>query len=320
MATKIQIARTEEPQLRPNAIQLEDGQPVINFNESEPGLYFKLRDDTLCKIGPTHVGPYPPNSSALGWPGNAIGEMWLDTSEAIAALHIWTGSEWTRDADVSIDTDQTITGQKTFTQAVIAEGGVTALDQDIFAESLVLSGTATSALTEFGMQDNVLTTKGYVDALASAPVLSTSLIAGDFLVGTSFNGSLDAQWSVDAATTGTNNVVARDGAGNFTANTITASLNGTATDCGRSVKAGVGLAGGGELDQDRTLAVFPDGDTISVSASGVKVNPNLSLTTATLSGELELTTAGDGVILASPNGTRYRLTVTDAGALDIAAV
>jgi len=224
MATKIQIARTEEPQLRPNAIQLEDGQPVINFNESEPGLYFKLRDDTLCKIGPTHVGPYPPNSSALGWPGNSIGEMWLDTSEAIAALHIWTGSEWTRDADVSVDTDQTITGTKTFTKIIKAEAGLDASGQDLFAESLNLTGTGKSIETSDGMPNNTLTTKGYVDSKAQSATLSSSLVAGTHLSGDNFNGTVDVIWSVQStASNVTDTIVSRDSTGGFSASNLTLS-------------------------------------------------------------------------------------------------
>ncbi len=41
--------------------------------------------------------------------------------------------------------------------------------------------------------------------------------------------------------------------------------------------------------------------------------------TFTVGGELEVTTAGNGVIVKSPNGTRYRVGVDNAGALTIAA-
>jgi len=94
MSTKIQVARTDEPQLRPNAIQLAPGQPVFNYNETEPGLYFKLRNNELCKIGPVHVGPQPPNNAALGWPDLSIGETWLDTGSGSPELKIWSGSDW----------------------------------------------------------------------------------------------------------------------------------------------------------------------------------------------------------------------------------
>jgi len=223
MSTKIQIARTEEPQLRPNAIQLENGQPVINYNESEPGLYFKLRDNTLCKIGPTHVGPNPPNSSALGWPGNSIGELWLETRGNVTALHIWTGTEWSRDADVSTDTDQTITGLKTFSQIINAEGGINAAGQDIFADSLLLSGTITGAETTIGMADNVLASKGYVDSRASSATLSNPLIAGNYLSGDDFDGSTSVTWNISSdAQAAPNTLVARDFQGKTEVQTLKA--------------------------------------------------------------------------------------------------
>ena len=41
---------------------------------------------------------------------------------------------------------------------------------------------------------------------------------------------------------------------------------------------------------------------------------------AQFAGDIETTTAGDGVILKSPNGTRYRLTVANDGSLSTTAV
>ena len=52
-------------------------------------------------------------------------------------------------------------------------------------------------------------------------------------------------------------------------------------------------------------------------------SPNTNLSTdgsATFAGDIETTTAGDGVILKSPNGTRYRLTVANDGTLSTSAV
>jgi len=95
MSTKIQVARTDEPQLRPNAIQLAPGQPVFNYNEVEPGLFFKLRNNELCKIGPVHVGSDAPNNAALGWQELSVGETWLDIGQgALPTFKIWSGKEW----------------------------------------------------------------------------------------------------------------------------------------------------------------------------------------------------------------------------------
>lgn len=111
MSTAIQFLRSFETSLRPNPVTLSEGMPMINLHESDPGLYFRLRDDSLCKIGPTKVGAEPPNAMPLGFPGNTIGEQWLDTSAVtkaegqIGALtKIWDGSQW-----VTVQPDLTCT-------------------------------------------------------------------------------------------------------------------------------------------------------------------------------------------------------------------
>ena len=111
MSTAIQFLRSFETSLRPNPVTLSEGMPMINLHESDPGLYFRLRDDSLCKIGPTKVGAEPPNAMPLGFPGNTMGEQWLDTSAVtkiegqIGALtKIWDGSQW-----VTVQPDLTCT-------------------------------------------------------------------------------------------------------------------------------------------------------------------------------------------------------------------
>lgn len=94
MATAIQFLRSSVAQLRPDPNTLEDGMPMINTHESDPGLYFRLRDSTLCKVGPTAVGQFVPNSGSQGLPGNAIGETWLDTSGAKAVFKVYDGTNW----------------------------------------------------------------------------------------------------------------------------------------------------------------------------------------------------------------------------------
>lgn len=93
MATSIQFLRSPVASLRPDPNTLEDGMPMVNTHESDPGLYFRLRNQTLCKIGPTSVGPQPPNQGAQGLIGNAIGESWLDTSVG-NVLKVWDGTNW----------------------------------------------------------------------------------------------------------------------------------------------------------------------------------------------------------------------------------
>lgn len=78
---------------------LLDGQPAINYNHNQPGLFFKGSNDQLIKIGPTAVGPVAPNSASdpdgAGSGTNCLGELWLDTDEQDGpTLKVWDGSEW----------------------------------------------------------------------------------------------------------------------------------------------------------------------------------------------------------------------------------
>ena len=226
MKTAIQFLRSDTPNLRPNPITLADGMPMLNTNEAEPGLFFKARDGSLIKVGPCNVSDQAPNSSAQGFEGNSVGEMWLDTSGFDAPrLRVWTGTEWSTGAGVTVDENQTITGQKTFTQSIFASGGVNASGQQVFAGSLTLSGTAESALTTASMESTTLTTKSYVDAKASSATLENALSPGNYISGAEFDGITARTWDVLATPANVaSQVVARDATGNFVANTV--SLNG----------------------------------------------------------------------------------------------
>ena len=94
MATSIQLLRSNIAQLRPDPATLAEGMPMVNLNETEPGLFFRLRDGSLAKIGPVSVGVLAPNSSAQGFAGNSIGEQWVDTSGTSPTLKIWDGTAW----------------------------------------------------------------------------------------------------------------------------------------------------------------------------------------------------------------------------------
>jgi hypothetical protein len=94
MSTQIQFLRTDQVQLRPDPNVLANGMPLLNFNEQEPGLFFKARDGSLFKVGPTAVGELAPNSGANGFAGNCPGEMWLDTSGLVSELKVYDGVQW----------------------------------------------------------------------------------------------------------------------------------------------------------------------------------------------------------------------------------
>lgn len=88
---------------RPDPDKLLPGQPGVNINSAEPGLFFA--DDTgskLFKVGPCAVGTVAPNTGATGAPGqlgNTLGELWLDMNGDLPlfpgpTLKVWDGANW----------------------------------------------------------------------------------------------------------------------------------------------------------------------------------------------------------------------------------
>ena len=94
--TPIQVLRSVSSSKRPTPDDLLLGQPAVNINISDPGLYFAdSTQSELIKIGPCHVGATAPNSSPTGYVGNSVGETWLDTSlDEYPVFKVWDGSEW----------------------------------------------------------------------------------------------------------------------------------------------------------------------------------------------------------------------------------
>ena len=80
MTTQVLHLRSAVDQLRPRPTDLLDGQLMLNTNASEAGVYFRLSNNSLARLGGVHVGTTPPNSSAAGHPGNSEGEAWVDTT------------------------------------------------------------------------------------------------------------------------------------------------------------------------------------------------------------------------------------------------
>jgi len=75
--------------------RLGDAELAVNYNTTEPGLYF--RDDAgtpnLIKVGPIHVGSTAPNAVPTGYVSLSKGESWLDTTST-QIFKIYDGSAW----------------------------------------------------------------------------------------------------------------------------------------------------------------------------------------------------------------------------------
>lgn len=75
--------------------RLGEGELAINFNATEPGLYFRDNAGTpnLIKAGPIHVGNTAPNALPSGNISLSKGESWVDTvSTQIFKVH--DGTNW----------------------------------------------------------------------------------------------------------------------------------------------------------------------------------------------------------------------------------
>ena len=92
----IRFLRSIEPVKRPVPGNLLEGQPAVNIEASEPGLFLKDTEGTLVKIGPVAVSETEPNAVANGGDGiNTKGELWLDESESAGpTLKVHNGTEF----------------------------------------------------------------------------------------------------------------------------------------------------------------------------------------------------------------------------------
>ena len=98
MTTNIQLLRSSIAFKRPSAAPLLDGQAALNFNSAEPGLFFRLTNGQLAKVGPVAItdNGMEPNAAPAGETGNSVGETWLDAHPALHApiLHVFNGTEF----------------------------------------------------------------------------------------------------------------------------------------------------------------------------------------------------------------------------------
>lgn len=112
MTTDIRVLRSSAPSMRAKASDLQSGQPMANTEASDPGLYFRLDNGQLMKVGPTHIGTSAPNNlpPSGGQGGNAVGETWVDTSNSgFPKLKVYTSTGW---LTVSTEGDKGQKGQQ----------------------------------------------------------------------------------------------------------------------------------------------------------------------------------------------------------------
>ena len=198
-----------------------------------------------------------------------------------------------------------IKGQANIIRNETAEGGNTAAEvggaiYDVADKLEEVDGVLTAALGD------KLPTSSVVDNLASTSAASplsanqgkvlnetkadkdTQVVAGNGLTG---GGALSGDVTVNVGNTDDSIVVGADGikvdtqdslASTSTTKPLSAAqgkaLQDNKAENNRTITAGNGLTGGGNLTEDRTIDINPADDSLTVTADNVKVNTNNTLT------------------------------------------
>jgi len=203
VTTNIQLLRSSVAQKRPNPASLLDGQPGVNINVDEPGLFFKATDGTLFKVGPAAItsSGSPPNASAVGPVGNVKGELWLDGRAAYsnAVMKIYNGTQWVSTSGFQVnDTTGNFTLSKALTISTLVVNGSGAnsyvrLPQGPNTDESLIPAVA--GMIRFDTTLDVF--RGY-DGTSWAD-LGTGNIAGNLSVGG--NGTIAGNFTVDGSAT-----------------------------------------------------------------------------------------------------------------------
>ena len=163
MTFLVQHIRSGEYGRRPQPLDLAPGQLAVNYNTDSPGLYFRTDNGELIKTGPVHVGIDAPYQ--INYTERSEGEMWLDTTDAVApSLKVYTQAGWV----VVNVLDGTITSDK------IANGAVT-------AEKITLNNTLIPTVDsqfDLGSSVNKLAVV-YSDEVQADEVYATNVYTGD---------------------------------------------------------------------------------------------------------------------------------------------
>lgn len=102
--------RSGEAGKRPNPSDLQEGQLAVNYNGSQPGLFFKIDSGSIAKVGPAFIGPEEPGRTS-NWDSLSIGEQWVDTADE-NTLKIWNGVRWLEIAGGGDGSEKGEKGQK----------------------------------------------------------------------------------------------------------------------------------------------------------------------------------------------------------------
>lgn len=120
MTTNVQLLRSNIAHKRPSPAPMLEGQVGVNYHADEPGLYFRLTNGELAKVGPPAFSDDGslPNSAPGGHVGNCLGEAWMNTSPNLyrPVQYIFDGTLFTTSNGFVVDqTNGDFTLERTLT-------------------------------------------------------------------------------------------------------------------------------------------------------------------------------------------------------------
>ena len=220
----LQHLRSSTANKRPTPAAMSDGQLAMNTNLASPGLFLKDSNGSLVKIGPVHVGTAAPNVSPAvgGQAGNSVGEMWLDTTGGLYVLKTWDGTAW---RSVSITGDFVDTTGDTMTGALVMDNQGQVRFRETTANGtsyIALQASASVASDKIITLPDATGTVVLSGAIVNADINASAAIVDTKLATISTAGKVSNSATTAASANTASAIVARDGSGNFTAGTITA--------------------------------------------------------------------------------------------------
>jgi len=157
---------------RPAVSTIQAGEAALCFGAADPGLYFKDSAGVIRKVGPTQYSASAPNSTPVGAAGNAVGELWVDSSTNSYYLRVWNGSAFVKVGAGFADNAASAT-------VTIASGAIVANSAIVASGALgaVLASGALGAVLASGALGAILAS-GALGAVIASGSLGSILASG----------------------------------------------------------------------------------------------------------------------------------------------
>jgi hypothetical protein len=247
----------------------------------------KVTEFNTIYLGAKTTAPTVDNS------GNAliVGALYFNTTDDI--LYYWDGASWLQ--EVTINTSQTITGQKTFTQPIVGNvaGNSDTATTLQASRTISISGAVTGTATSFNGSSNItIPTTITSGSTITSPVFAgsatggiiSSVVQGVTDGSTASAGVVGEFLSVNTAATSiasnttTNGATVTLTAGNWEVfGNSTFNFTGTTVSAGSTIATGISLTTGTLVVDQQQVSLLPAYTTITQAAAFALVTPRVNI-------------------------------------------